>query len=322
MNYTKLISEMQKLHSNECRSETERPKYATFPFGDVYAGQNEAIKTIIEEDMSLLCSHTGSGKSACMLTAAHELELPTLVIEPRKFLQVQLQDYFDDFVLFGKSEYNCFYAESAAHAPCAKMYTKDKQKFFKMQNVCTGEIEDKPYPCVGCEYFHARIDAQKALSNNGILIVNMGNFWMWLKTAKFVIVDEADEFFRAISSGIALYEVTTKDIDETSEDTITNLLRKEKEGTENKIEYIKQKEVIDTRDAKKLNTYNNHLEKILFFIQNKEICFLYVKKSTKQVYVELQPDKIGVLVDRLFSGKKLCLVSATPSAFLESSKKE
>ena len=307
---------MQQLHTSECTTETDLASYASFPFDAAYAGQNEAIETIMQEDRSLLCSHTGSGKSAVFLTAAHELEMPTLVIEPRKFLQVQLADYFNDCVLFGKSEYKCFYADSAAHAPCAKVYTRNKQKYFSVLNRYTGEIEEKAYPCVGCEYIHARIEARQRLSESGVLIVNMGNFWMWRNHAKFIIVDEADEFFRSISSGIGLYAVTTKDIDETDEDTTINLLKKEEEGTENKITTIKEKEVIDMRDAKKMNALNNHLEKIHFFRRNKEECFYYTKQTTKQVYVELQPDKINVLVDRLFSGKKLCLVSATPSAFL------
>ena len=316
MNYTKLISEMQQLHTSECTTEMDLASYSSFPFDVAYEGQNEAVETIMREDRSLLCSHTGSGKSAVFLTAAHELEMPTLVIEPRKFLQIQLQEYFDDFVLFGKSEYKCFYANSAAHAPCAKVYTRNKQKYFSALNAYIGEIEEKPYPCVGCEYIHARTETRKRLSESGVLIVNMGNFWMWRNHAKFIIVDEADEFFKSISSGIALYEVSTSDINEMEEETINTLLQKEREGTENKITTIKEKEVIDTRDAKKLNTLNNHLEKIRFFMQNTEICFSYVKKTAKQVYVELQPNQIGVLVDRLFGGKKLCLVTATPSAFV------
>ena len=280
----------------------------------------EGTKTVYDLNVPNTESYIANGfvshNSAVFLTAAHELEMPTLVIEPRKFLQVQLQEYFNDFVLFGKSEYKCFYADSAAHAPCAKVYTRDKQKYFTVLNRYTREIDEKSYPCANCEYVHARTEARKRLSESGVLIVNMGNFWMWRNSAKFIIVDEADEFFRSISSGIGLYAVTTKDIDETDEDTTINLLKNEEEGTENKITTIKEKEVIDIRDAKKLNALNNHLEKIHFFRRNNEECFYYTKKTTKQVYVELQPDKISVLVDRLFGGKKLCLVTATPSAFV------
>ena len=308
---------MQQLYTSEISSKVELPAYSSFPFDSAYEGQNEAIKTVMEEDKSLLCSHTGSGKSSVFLTAAHELELPTLVIEPRKFLQVQLGAYFNDFVLFGKSEYNCFYADSAAHAPCAKTHTKDKQKYFFVRNQYTGETDEKTYPCKGCEYFHARIEARKRLTDNGILIVNMGNFWIWRDAAKFIIVDEADEFFRGISSGIGLYDVTTEDINETDKDmTIISLLEKERKATEHKIEHIKEKEIIEIRDAKKLNALKNHLEKISFFQMNVEECFYYTKKTTKQVYVELRPDKTIVLIDKLFSDVKLCLVSATPSALL------
>lgn len=308
---------MQQLYKSECNSKAEVPAYSSFSFDSAYEGQNEAIKTIMEEDRCLLCSHTGSGKSSVFLTAAHELELPTLVIEPRKFLQVQLGEYFNDFVLFGKSEYKCFYADSAAHAPCVKTHTKDNQKYFFVRNLYTGKIDEKLYPCKGCEYFHARIEVRKRLTDKGILIVNMGNFWIWRDAAKFIIVDEADEFFRSISSGIGLYDVTTKDINETDKDTtVTNLLEKEREAIEHKIEHIKEKEIIEVRDAKKLNALKNHLEKISFFQMNVEECFYYTKKTTKQVYVELRPDKTTVLIDKLFSDVKLCLVSATPSALL------
>ena len=314
MNYTKIIADMQQLHINNCDTKVEESAYATFPYDTAYRGQNEAVKTIMNEDRCLLCSHTGSGKSVVFLTAAYELDIPTLIIEPRKFLQQQIGNYFNDFVLYGKSEYECVYADSAAHAPCAKTYKHKDQKFFKIINEF-GEIEDKPYQCVGCGYQNARAKARRHLKN-GVLIVNIGNFWMWRDAAKFIIIDEADEFFRSVSSGIALYDVTTKDIDETNENITIEILKKESEATQLKITYINDKDVIDVQDAKKFNTLKNHLEKIQFFQQNKEICFYYVKKTTKQVFVELQPDKINVLVDRLFDKKKLCLVTATPSAFV------
>lgn len=106
INYDRIISIVQEVHDSECNPEEWIPKYpSTFPFKKTYEGQNEAIDTILKEDTSLLCSHTGSGKSACFLTAAHELQQPTLVIEPRKFLQKQISEYFGDFVIYGKGEY-------------------------------------------------------------------------------------------------------------------------------------------------------------------------------------------------------------------------
>ena len=118
INYDHIISIVQEVHDNECKPKVDSSVYCSFPFDEMYRGQMLAIKTIIEEDRTLLCSHTGSGKSAVFLTAAHELSEPTIVIEPRKFLQKQIGEYFDDFVIYGKGEYPCYWAPSAASAPC------------------------------------------------------------------------------------------------------------------------------------------------------------------------------------------------------------
>jgi len=313
MNYTKIIQEVQQLYDTACHAEVEIPEHDKFPFESVYAGQNDAIGTIMEEDACILCSSTGTGKSACFLTAAHEIHVPTLVIEPRKFLQVQIADYFNDFVLFGKNEYPCYYAPSAAQAPCVKVHVKDEQKYFYVRNQRTNQLDEKKYPCKGCKYLGAKMLAYITLKERDVLITNMGNFWQWVDLAEFVIIDEADELLRSISSGIELKYVSTKDIDSL---TLEEVFKQEETNINMEIDGITDKKTIESEDAKKLNALQNHMERVSFLRSNKDICFHYVKKSTKKVYVEIQPQKNILLVDRVFGDKKILLVSATPSSFM------
>ena len=304
MNYDKIIQTVETTHDAEMDAKREVPKYASFPFDECYEGQNEAIERIMEEEMSLLCSHTGSGKSAVFLTAAHELGLPTLVIEPRKFLQKQVGEYFGDFCIYGKGEYPCDFAPSAASAPCAIIFKHKGEKWF-----VDGEGKDRPYPCYGCKYIFARIDARIVLKDKGVLICNFGNFWQYLKAAKFVVIDEADEFFRAISSSIKLEWVGINDLD------IDINLCAEMDNVAGDIEELNSKQSITQEEAKKLNKLKSKTEKISFFRQNADLCFMYAKK--KDMYVEIQPQRTPILLNRLFKGKKVCIVTATPSAFMD-----
>ena len=313
MNYDKIISIVGDLNGSKCEPTMITPYYCAFPYAYCYEGQEEAIHTIIEENVSLLCSHTGSGKSACFLTVAHELNIPTIVIEPRKFLQKQIGEYFKDFVLYGKSNYPCSFAPSAASAPCVKTYKKKGKQYFSIRNQLTGKIDEKVYPCGGCEYILAKDNAKFTLKNNGVLVVNFGNFWQWLRLAKFVVIDEADEFFRAISSGIELEHIYEIDLE--NERDVEDLLQIEAVCIEDEIDSIKAKSSINIEDARDLQQCQIQLQKLNFFNINSGECFLYQKKE--RIYVELQPNKTSVLLDRMFQGKKVCIVTATPSQFIE-----
>ena len=312
MNYDKIISIVKELHDIKPYLSVITPYYHAFPHVSCYNGQEEAIHTIIEEDVSLLCSHTGSGKSACFLTAAHELNIPTIVIEPRKFLQKQIGEYFNDFVLYGKSNYPCRFAPSAASAPCVKTHQKKGKKYFSIKNQLTGEIDEWIYPCETCEYVFAKQEAKTVLNCGGVLVVNFGNFWQWIRKAKFVVIDEADEFFRAISSGIELDYIHDVDLEYKE---LRGLLQIEMECIDDAIEEIETKQTIDAEDARDLQQYQRRLQKLEFFQRNTNECFLYQKKE--RIYVELQPNKTSVLLDRMFRDKKVCIVTATPSQFME-----
>ena len=313
LNYDKIISTVSDLHGSKCDPTYEELPFKSFPHRHAFQGQNKAIQTIIEEDTSLLCSHTGSGKSACFLTVAHELNRPTIVIEPRKFLQQQIGEYFGDFVLYGKSNYPCFFAPSAASGPCLKTHEKKGKKYFNIKNQLSGKIDEKHYPCDGCQYLKAKEIARNVLlENRGVLILNFGNFWQYIRLAWFIVIDEADEFFRAISSGIELDYIYNVDLER--ERPLKNLLQIETDCIDDAIEEIKTKQTIDAEEARDLQQFQRQLQKIEFFQRNVNECFLYQKKE--RIFVELQPNKTSVLMDRMFQGKKVCIVTATPSSFI------
>jgi len=184
-------------------------KYPLFPFESAYQGQNESIEALINLDRSVLCSHTGSGKTAVYLTAALTTRYRTLILAPRNFLQDQIEEYnkyFSDEVIFslkGKLKHCRFGAidYSLRAAPCEARYFDDSRKnyFFTHNGV------EYIYPCPDCEYEKQKTKAISFYNDGrGVLVLNQGNFWMLsseMAYPEFVIIDEADEFVRAITQG-------------------------------------------------------------------------------------------------------------------------
>lgn len=299
------LDHVHKLHNSKCDVQIETPLYESFPYSTSYLGQNKAIQGIMDSDKSLLCSHTGSGKSVVFLTVAHELNLPTIIIEPRKFLQKQISEYYDDYCLYGRGNYPCLFAPSAASAPCLKKHKRGKQWYFYYRK------EELQYPCGGCEYIQAVNTTRAILNRNGVIIVNFGNFWRWVDDAQFVIIDEMDEFFRSISNGIVL-----KHSDELG--LVEELIQEELHEIKKELEDLDIESLDNAREYNKLKAKMPILE---FYKSNKDICFAYHKKDWKEkkdkIYVEIQPGKSMVLLDRMFQKNKVCGVTATPSEFQE-----
>jgi hypothetical protein len=285
----------------------------TFPFKTMYPGQMDTYKQMVDfEDTVALTSHTGSGKSAVFLALTRGVS--TLVIEPRKYLQSQLsKGYFNDFVLFGRSEYACQYAPSAATAPCNRKVSCDTTLFHDTCENASGNCLDKPcrifeaddtwqkYPCRECQYIRAQIDAKNILNNNGTVICNFGNFWTLLKYADVIVIDEADLFFREIAKPTRLFYSSPKKDDG---DTISILLQREVRGIQ---------EAIKTSPSSQVYSLQNALYNAQFLSGQAELCFKYQRKD--KMYIEISPDKVGVLKDKVFKDKKVILVSATLGEF-------
>ncbi len=294
------------------------PAIPNFPFPTMYPGQLETCNSLKGfKDTAAIISHTGSGKSAVFLQLSRGT--PTLIIEPRKYLQCQLsKGYFNDFVLYGKSEYPCKYAPSASRAPCNTKLPCDQTTYHSTCSNASKTCLSKPcttfetgskkpnekyqkYPCPDCAYIKAQSESQRVLKNSGTVIVNFGNFWNLMKHAELIVIDEADLFFREIAKPTKLVYSNPK---YHSSKSIKELLEMEIKGLG---------EALKTSPSSQVYSIQNMLYNVSFLLNQHELCFKYQRKD--KFYIEISPDKVGVLKDKLFHGKRVLLVSATLGEF-------
>lgn len=307
-NYSKLFSAMSKLYSQEQTPDVVK-SVDGFPFDMMYTGQKDTYNSLKGfVGCAALTSHTGSGKSAVFLTLCRGKS--TIIIEPRKFLQRQISDgYFSDFILFGRSEYPCQYSQNAANAPCNRKVSCETTICHETCEKANKTCLDKPcrvfktkdgyqrYPCVGCQYIKAQAAAKQILKSKGTVVCNFGNFWQLLKAAEFVVIDEADLFFREIAKPTRLEFSIPK---QHENDSIKDLLLRETAGLERALE---------TSPSSQVYSIQNKLYIASFLLSQHELCFKYQRKD--KIYIEINPDNVGVLKDKIFQDKTLLLVSAT-----------
>jgi len=308
--YEPLFSAIATLEANHKPPELIDSPYE-FPFPQMYPGQEEILSKAQNDESFCLTSHTGFGKSPVFLSLTRGQ--PSIVIEPRKFLQAQIAKYYTDFCLYGRSGYPCQYAHSAAGAPCLLKESCDgttchdtckKATQTCLNNPCkvfpVGK-EWKMYPCPECEYMIATWEARSRLQSGETIICNFGNFWNLLKAAKTVVVDEADLFFRSINAPMRLkYSKPSK----SAGDDIKTLLQREVKGLKS-----------DLKDSNASFRYaaQNLLYSCQFLLANADLCFTYQRKD--RIYVEIDPRNTNILSQKLFRDKRVIIVSATPGAF-------
>lgn len=335
---TLLFRAIAKLYDQKNTSDViKRPHYtphARFPFTTMYKGQHDILTAMKDWDTLgykgpvAITSHTGAGKTPVFLTLTRLKK--TIVIEPRKFLQKQVQGYYSDFILFGQSEYKCKHARNAAIAPCKQTFPCNMTDWCHMlqkpieTKICTkktpcrlfyynadgkhnkgcNDSDVHYYPCDGCDYHNAVANSRRVLKDNGTVICNFGNFWSLLKHTDIVVIDEADLFFREISQP---YKVRNPpdDFNIEHDGNIKKLLDGEIA--------ISRVELKNAKTPAESYAITNKLHSLEFLNTYRDLCFCYSKKN--KVYVEISPDKVSVLKDLIFADKKLMLISATLGDF-------
>ena len=282
-----------------------------FPFETLYTGQKDILEKVSGVESFCLVPHTGFGKSPVFLSLTRNI--PSITIEPRKYLQDQISNYYSDFVLYGRSGYPCQHAFNAASAPCLlkddcgsttcheTCKTKTKTCMAKECQVFESKGEWYKYPCSDCEYMQAQKEAQRVLKNNGMVICNFGNFWSLLKSAKLVVIDEADLFFKSINNAVKLRYSNPK---KNPNDTIKELLQREVTGLQG---------ASKSGDASLRYKATNALYGLQFLLSNHELCYVYQKKDS--FFIEIDPRNVNILSQKLFKDKRVIIVSATPGAF-------
>lgn len=308
--YDPLYKFIQKLESNH-QIPIMIPSTFEFPFPTMYQSQHDLIASIPPESSFSLVSHTGWGKSPVFLSLIRGS--PSIVIEPRKFLQEQIAKYYSDYILYGRSGYPCKYAYSAASAPCLLKEECSDTSYHAFcpnsSNTCLNKpckifpVKDTyvQYPCQGCVYNEAVREAQGVLNSGGVVICNFGNFWNLLKSAKNVVVDEADLFFKEISSSQKMAFSNPRD---NSKDSIETLLKREVRGL---------RDAAKNPDAGARYSAQNKLYNMQFLLTHHDLCFTYQRKDW--FYIEIDPRNVNILSKKLFQDKRLIIVSATPGSF-------
>lgn len=316
--YTPLFAAISELESRTQSPVLVESRFE-FPFPQMYPGQAEILAKIKPCESFCLTSHTGFGKTPVFLSLTRGS--PSIVIEPRKYLQTQVAKYYNDFVLFGRSGYTCPLAvksydgsKTAAMAPCLLKEDCSGTSYHDTCQKANSTCLNKPckifpdsgfsyrmYPCEKCEYNDAIREARRRLRSGETCIVNFGNFWNLLKDADTVVIDEADLFFREIRSAQKLRYSTPK---KNSGDDIKTLLAREVSGL--------QKAAKDT-SPKLRYAATNLLYSAQFLKDNADLCFMYQRKDS--FYIEIDPRNVNILSKKLFKDKRLIIVSATPGAF-------
>jgi len=313
-NYEKMFKAMSNL-KNTTQDPLVVQAVPTFPFKEMYTEQLRLYNEMVGKKATALCSHTGFGKTPLYLSLVRGQA--TIIISPRKFLQKQVAKYNNDFILFGRSEYPCKYARDASVAPCQRKITCETTSYHDSCPDANTTCLNKPcrifssdrshyrYPCPDCEYIRAQGEAASVLKHNGTVICNFGNFWQLLKLAEMVVIDEADLFFKEIAKPTKMDFSKPRDH---GNDTIPNILQREVTGL------MKAKE---TSPPSQFYSIQNKLYNAQFLQAHAELCFMYQRKArnTEAIYIEINPEKVGVLKDKLFHDKKLIIVSATLGDF-------
>jgi len=308
--YDNLYSSIALLEANHKTPELIDAPYE-FPFPQMYPGQAEILGKVQGNESFCLTSHTGFGKSPVFLSLTRNA--PSIIIEPRKFLQAQIAKYYSDFILYGRSGYACQHAHSAVSAPCLLKEDCEGTQFHetceKATQTCLNESctvfpvnrTFKTYPCENCDYIDAQKEAQRTLKEAGTVVCNFGNFWNLVRSAKTVVVDEADLFFRSINAPMKLKYSLPKAY---PNDTIKELLRREVSGLQ---------KVAKDKDAGMRYKASNLLFSAQFLLKHNDLCFKYQRKDS--FYIEIDPRNTNILSQKLFKDKRIIIVSATPGAF-------
>jgi len=312
----------------------EPPKFREFPFKWAYVGQNDAIERICSSQFTYLAPHTGAGKTAVFVTAARVLGEPTVIIEPRVFLQEQVCQYARDG--------DIIYLASRKRHPCPlidKLPEWAKKFFDKDLRPCDFRVGDYFYvarkkyefPCPDCPYEILKDLVRERLDRGGIVVLNQGNFKYYLKAINdnraFVIVDEADEVLRSVTAPIVVPKraiAGANDVEDVLDNAYEFLKRKREKilDTLDELEEDLEKNPEDSKLLEEIVRLNNSLEQverdldwIRFYGDFARDVFYYEKGGA--VYIEALPS--FVWFKRFFWNCRVCLVTATPPPAVASS---
>lgn len=270
-----------------------------FPHEKARRGQIESVMKLFELSLQgerlIFEAPTGYGKTAVIVALAklfEQVKIPTLIVEPQRGLQDQIQKY-GIYVLKGRKAYKCeVTGRTADVAPCL-------HPRYECENI------DR------CEYKKAWREAHMRLEEGKCVCINHGLYYHFRERAKRVIFDEFHSICANLSQEIWLQSCEQEL--ETAEATVKfELSNRERELAEIEA-YIESLDPEEDREefekaVKKREKLRSLINRLRFFLRTGCIVYTRKKRSEKRVFAKLEENVCAnALLRRGYIG-----VSATP----------
>lgn len=277
---------MQQTFDNIMSTPVEWQNVFSMPF--MRKGQLDLLKGLFSSKAQnkIMAASTGIGKTLVFL--AYAAGKPTIIVEPDRGLQIQLEKKYGCVTLMGRSNYHCRdFGGTADVSPCR---FKDQS-----ETSCSS----------GCPWYDAHHAAAVALEHGGAVVTNAWNMWQFFRNVKLVIFDEFHKILNELTVRYSIPNEVTEQTGLAYLQSTHDALNDEKDML---WEYLRE----DPEDMDRANRYNavmNELQSLMLFMSNYEGAYIY--DDGERRYLKLDKTETMKYIASHYSMEKV-FVSATP----------
>lgn len=243
--------------------------------------------------LKIMVAPTGLGKTWVLLAYARARGLKSLIIEPEKGMESQLQHGYNVPIIMGMQHYMCAAEKVPASVSGCRVAGKDSP--------CSG----------GCAWHDTVSTIITEINKFHPVAVNPGNFWTWIDKVGLVIVDEYHKVFSQLTSQ---HNIPSTVKDENAQDWLSEEVENLDSAQLGLYAELKALKASGVDIPKKMwQTYDaiqHELRWKKLFLDNFRHVLIYDRNNTK--YMKL--DKEGTInyFASLYPDKEIVFVSATP----------
>ena len=243
--------------------------------------------------LKIMVAPTGLGKTWTLLAYARARGLKSLIIEPEKGMESQLQYGYNVPIIMGMQHYKCLAEDVPA-------------------SVSGCRVAGKNSPCgKGCAWHDTISKMITEINKFHPVAVNPGNFWTWIGKVGLVIVDEYHKVFSQLTSQ---HNIPANVKDENAQDWLAG----EVEALDSlqlelyaQLKSLKASGVdIPNKMWQKYDAVQHELRWKKLFLDNFRHVLIYERNNTK--YMKLDKEGTVNYFASLYPDKEIVFVSATP----------